>query len=355
MKKTLFAALALVSMASCSNEEVLEVAQKEAIGFENAFVNNSTRSVVDPSFSSTTANKMFDKFQVYGFVEGAALFGEDGTEVTGSGLGESGNWTYTETQYWIEGGKYNFSAVAPKTGWSVKANTEPSKDKVSLTVTNTDGTNDVLFACTDEIVGQAAGGNDKVAFTFNHILSKVKFSFTNKYLATNTVIRVRDIKITDAYATGDVELTSTAETNANTVISNIATWSNQASKNVTLSFGNAATTGEFEDDNIAHSTTIESYNERLLIPGQATYNVTFIVDIVVNGSVVKTYTNHTATITYNFEAGKSYDILAEITEKNIDPTNEQEPIEFTVTAINGWDNPNGSTTEVKSTVNTSGN
>ena len=38
MKKTLFAALALAFVASCSNEEVVEMAQKEAIGFDNAFI-----------------------------------------------------------------------------------------------------------------------------------------------------------------------------------------------------------------------------------------------------------------------------------------------------------------------------
>ena len=68
MKKTLFAALALVAMASCSNEEVLEVAQKEAIGFENAFVNNSTRSVVDPS---KTATDFHSAFKVFAFVDSA--------------------------------------------------------------------------------------------------------------------------------------------------------------------------------------------------------------------------------------------------------------------------------------------
>ena len=112
MKKTLFAALALVSMASCSNEEVLEVAQKEAIGFENAFVNNSTRSVSDPSYAS---NKMFNNFKVYGFVNGSALWAE-GEDVTGPTT-----WTYANTQYWINGANYTFHAVAPATGWTKTA------------------------------------------------------------------------------------------------------------------------------------------------------------------------------------------------------------------------------------------
>ena len=352
MKKTLFAALALVSMASCSNEDVLEVAQKEAIGFENAFVNNSTRSMYDPSFSSAENGKMFSNFQVYGFVADSDLFGADGTTVSGSGLGANGNWTYTETQYWINGAKYNFAAVAPATGWVVKNGTTTTKNQVTLVVTN-DGENDVLYAHSGEITGQASD-NAKVAFTFNHILSKVKFSFKNSYNASNTKIRVRDIKIIDAYKEGKVVLSSQTATNDETLSSGVATWSEQSKKELVLNFGNAATSAVDAEENIAVNGTIESYNELLLIPGQDTYNVTFIVDVVVDDVVVKTYENHKATINHNFVAGLSYDINAEITSMNIDTDdpNGQESIQFTVTAINDWDNPNGSTTDINASVNT---
>ena len=82
MKKTLFAALALAFVASCSNEEVVEMAQKEAIGFDDAFINNSTRSTIDPSYTETN---MFVDFGVYGFVEGSTLFNnvnEDTTSIS---------------------------------------------------------------------------------------------------------------------------------------------------------------------------------------------------------------------------------------------------------------------------------
>ena len=333
MKKTLFAALALAFVASCSNEEVVEMAQKEAIGFDNAFINNSTRSMNDPSLTLDGTNKLAN-FQVYGFVADSHLFGADGTEVSKSGNA----WTYTETQYWIKDAKYNFAAVAPVTdgGWVVKE--EPSKNSVTLTVTNTNGTNDVLYAHSGEITGQAPNQNNPVAFTFNHIMSKVKFSFLNSYNASNTEIRVREIKITDSYETCDVTLASTAQTTDQTVSSTIATWATlSGDKNVTLDFGNASTiAADNTESNIGIGKEMESYNERLLIPGQATYNVTFIVDIVVDGDVIATYDNHTATVTHNFVAGYAYDIKATIDEKNIDPENEQQAIQFTVTAINDW-------------------
>jgi uncharacterized lipoprotein YajG len=46
MKKLFMIGLAATAMlASCSNDETMEMAQQKAIGFSNAFVNNGTRSI----------------------------------------------------------------------------------------------------------------------------------------------------------------------------------------------------------------------------------------------------------------------------------------------------------------------
>lgn len=350
MKKTLFAALALAFVASCSNEEVVEMAQKEAIGFDNAFVNNSTRSVSDPSI---TADNLKD-FALYGFVESDkttdAAFLFDGVTVnktiTNSELSQ--DWKYENTQYWIKDAIYNFSAVAPLTDakWE---KTFADKTGVKLSFEN-EGTQDLLYAQSQANIKGVASNNQPVEFTFNHILSKVKFSFKNNYNASASTIRVKDIKITDAYKNGNVELTV-----------NSTSWS-RSETNLELNFGmatdNEATTDAKESVEVAYAynNTYESQNERLLIPNTSendkdTYKVEFTVDLLVSGTVIKTY-NHTATVEFKPEPGKSYDILAVINAENIDPTTSQEPIEFTVTSINEWDNPNGSTTDVDATVNT---
>ena len=76
--KKLFTILAVAAtLVSCAKEDVVREAAREAIGFDNAFVENSTRSVNDPSFD---ADNMFSDFAVYGFVEGATLF--DGVKVS---------------------------------------------------------------------------------------------------------------------------------------------------------------------------------------------------------------------------------------------------------------------------------
>lgn len=327
MKKTLLLVAAAVALVACSNEETVRQSAPEAIGFDNAFVENSTRSVNDPSFD---ADNMFSDFAVYGFVEGAVLF--DGTAVSKSinNTDLSSEWKYAGTQYWIAGANYNFNAVAPLTdgGWTKTAAT---KDATTLAFTN-DGTTDLLYAYA-AAEGQAEN-NQPVAFTFRHTLSKVKFSFENAYNASNATIRVKDVKITDAYKTGNVVL------NNNTV------WSDQTGT-LELSFGNAATTAVDAEEAYEYNKTVESYNELFMIPGagptevdsKKTYTVTFTVDLLVSGTVVKSY-EHTINAEFAPEAGKSYDLKATIDAENIDPDHAQEPIEFTVNALPDWGTTN---------------
>lgn len=328
MKKILFALCAVATFASCSKSEVLSFDQ-EAIGFDNAFVDNATRSVEDPSFANT-AEKMFTDFAVYGFVEGASVF--NGIKV-GKGItnGElTSEWKYSGTQYWIADANYDFYAVAPFTGdWAIKTGTTPTDTGATITFTNNNGTQDLLYAGIEERLGLASG-NTAIALTFNHILSKVKFSFVNGYNATSTTIRVKDIKITNAWSTADAAL------------SNSVAWSNHQSDNVVIAFGNATddqSTNDKEavaDVSYAYNNTYESYYERFVIPAPSKeWNITFTVDLLVSGQVIKSY-NHTAKLTTAFDPGKAYDIAATITAANIDPTTSQEPIEFTAT-MNNWD------------------
>lgn len=334
MKKTILAVAALVAvgMTSCNNDEEL-LQGNEAIGFSNVFVDNSTRSFSDPSY---TNSNLFKDFAVYGFVKNATLF--NGNQVTGSGVNE--DWTYEGTQYWIAGANYNFAAIAPMTdGRWENASCTLVDNKVTTTLSFTNnGTTDLLYSNPATIQGKVSG-NDKVKFTFNHLLSKVKFSFKNNY-ASNATIKVSNIKINNAYETGTVTL----------IGADSIAWTKQTSSLLELNFG-AATDDESTDNKegadvaFGFGKTYESLNERLLIPSQradgenAGYKVTFTVDLLISGTLVKQY-SHTAYVNHEFVAGHSYDIVAEINAENIDPEKKQEPIEFTVTSISGWGEPN---------------
>ena len=334
MKKIFIAVLALAAVAACNKSEIVSVSEANAIAFDNAFVDNATKSVNDPSFTNTN---LFTDFAVYGFVEGAVLF--DGTQVS-KGI-ENGDlksdWKYAGTQYWIAGANYNFNAVAPMTngGWTMTA-----ADATSTTLSFTNnGTTDLLYALTAQ-QGKVSG-NEKVAFSFRHVLSKVKFSFENAYNATNATIKVKDIVITNPHKT------------ANVVLTDATAWSgNAAADDFSLAFGMAtddeATTATKENTEVAYAfgKTYESQNERFLIPSEEySYNVTFKVVLLVSGEEIKTYT-HNVTAKFAPVAGNSYDIKAVINAANIDPDHAQEPIEFTVNTLPGWDTATGVATGV---------
>lgn len=342
MKKILIALCAVATLASCTKNEVLSYDQ-EAIGFDNAFVDNSTRSVKDPSFSTSN---MFSDFAVFGFVEGASVFDgvrvSKGGDITNTELKQ--NWKYSGTQYWIAGANYAFYAIAPFSGdWDIKVDstTTPTPTPIAtatgatITFTNDDGTQDLLYAGIVARKGEASG-NAAVALTFNHILSKVKFSFVNDYNATSATICVRDIKITNAYNTAEAALASGAA------------WDEHDGA-VEIAFGNATTDDDYAEYvlpaggenalanfDYASGNTVESYYERFVIPAPSKeWNIKFTVDLLVSGKLIKTY-NHTATLTTSFEPGKAYDITATIDATNIDPATSQEPIEFTAT-MNDWE------------------
>lgn len=329
MKKIFIAVLALAAVAACNKSEIVSVSEGNAIAFDNAFVDNATKSVNDPSITKATLND----FAVYGFVQDAVLF--DGTTVsktiTNNELKKS-EWKYEGTQYWIAGAQYNFNAVAPKTngGWE---KTEATSAATKLSFTN-NGTTDLLYASVAK-EGKVSG-NDVVAFSFRHVLSKVKFSFENAYNATNATIKVKDIVITNPHKT------------ANVVLTDATAWSGNAVANdFTLAFGMAtddeATTATKENTEVAYAfgKTYESQNERFLIPSEEySYNVTFKVVLLVSGEEIKTYT-HNVTAKFAPVAGNSYDIKAVINAANIDPDHAQEPIEFTVNTLLGWDTATG--------------
>ena len=341
MKKIFVAMLALAAATACSNDELVSVNQ-EAIAFDNAFINNSVRSVVDPSLTAST----LADFQVYGYVEGQPLFNAEDNGVTvyknGGSLTQDQyagqaktDWKYEGTQYWIAGAKYNFAAVAPVTDQNWEKTTA-SKDGVTLSFTN-NGIQDLLYAQSEEIEGKTVG-NNAVAFTFRHLLSKVKFSFKNGYNASNATIKVYDITINNAYESANVALNATSTTWSD--------WAQNDTTPLTLEFGAATADDTNTAAAYAYNTTLESYNELFLIPGAITggYEVSFKVALLVSGTQIGDPYEHTIHTPDTFVpvAGNSYDITAEITASNIDPEHSQEAIEFTVTKIEDWTENNTS-------------
>lgn len=328
MKKIFLIGLTAAAMlASCSNDETVEMAQQKAISFSNAFVNNGTRSIVDPSFTTTSLND----FAVYGFTQNGQIF--DGVKVSKGGTASTG-WSYDNVQYWVPGNTYTFGAIAP---YSVAGNvsnvtlpTGATKVEMKVAFTNTDADQvDLLHAEPAQITDVTATYTTPVSMTFNHQLSKVKFSFQNSVGAGYNV-KVSNVKITDAYEKGTLTVGATENT-----------WSNQTDKALVLNFGNVVADGATADEAavIANAATLESYNEKLMIPmvSSATYTVTFTVELFKDNVPLGTY-NHTVQIkNVEFKLGYCYDFKATLTHENIvNPENPLKPIEFKVDGITDW-------------------
>ena len=327
MKKIFLIGLTAAAMlASCSNDETVEMAQQKAIGFSNAFVNNGTRSVVDPSFTTSTLSD----FAVYGFTQNGQIF--NGEKVSKGGAASTG-WSYDNVQYWVPGNTYTFGAIAPHSAANVSDVKLPegaTKVEMKVAFTNTDANQvDLLHAEPAQITGVTASYTEPVSMTFNHQLSKVKFSFENTVGAGYNVI-VKDVKIKDAYANGTLTVAATKNT-----------WGGQTNNNLELNFGNVVADGATADEAavIAYTKTLESYNEKLMIPmrSSAIYTVTFTVELFKDNVPLGTY-NHTVQIkNVEFKLGYCYDFKATLTHENIvDPENPLKPIEFKVDGITDW-------------------
>lgn len=329
MKKTLLAILATVAMVACSNDEIVREAAPEAIGFDNAFVENSTRA------NDLTAGN-FD-FGVYGSVINSQ--NQQGMIFTNQLVAANG--TYSPLQYWIAGATYNFVAFAPyQTGdnatWKYVPTVTTAAENGTITFDNAKAraNQDFLFATANKTTAATLTATPgKVGFTFDHVLSRVRFTFTNGFTSGGNIkLLVTDVHITDAYKEGKMAVPATTWT--------VEAGTNNENKQLNIDFNDVLKAeGSSETDARLAEGMTSSTEHFYLIPANASYNVTFTVALYQAGVLVDTY-DRTATLSYNMQPGYSYDIKATLSPSNTSDEGEIFPIEFQVTGVNGWTNAN---------------
>lgn len=323
MKKQLFfVACAALALASCSEKETVEMPDSAAIGF-GTFVDNATRGG-----ELTTDN--LPSFYVFGRAgENNPIF--DNTPVTKSG----DNWKYSPERYWEQGKVYDFVAYAPALGEGA-GTVAPSTDYTKIEFTDfVQGDGDANL---DLIVANINGVNvtdpaqmQTQMFTFNHILSMVKFTFESGF-GDGVTLTINDVKLNGANSKGSY-------TND--------TWAPATPAVTSQSYTLVAASGE--DKNATVSTKAET-DGVIVIPQTLTADavtVTFKVKATyADGSFVAgvdgTY-DVTATLpsTQAWEKGNRYNYTAVLTAENTqdpdDPTTLH-PIEFGLTSVTGWNN-----------------
>ena len=303
-----------MSLVACMQDEVQTVNQSRMISFDNMFVENATRAE-DPS---TTWESIQD-FNVWGFMDAP-----DGYVFKGDKVWRSGSvWTYENPQYWMPEHTYYFAAVSPaeSANWQL-AEAPNTYGPGTLTFTNVEGIEDLLYAATSVTTPdytQLAAGMDAVSLQFNHLLSKVKFTFKNGFTTDNMKVAVKNIKMT-APAGGSINL----------AVENW--WDNDDwtlnGEDVILNFGEVATLAMGEKN--------ECTSERLTIPVDKAHNYTVSFDIEVYvgdlTDAALTTTKVTDLTGVALEMGKAYNFSAEINPENL----HLPSIEFSVEEVKGW-------------------
>ena len=326
MKKVFLMAVAAVAMlASCSNDETTGKAVKgNAIQFDG-FVNKSVKGA-----ANDINNTNFTSFQVWGLMSKGEQTGHPfiGTTVTKSGS----DWTYTTPVYWENGYNYSFVAIAPAGFGTFNAPTTVGQYG-SIDFENGEGTTDLIYDIDDYYVTTAVSTEGQcpgpINFTFNHLLSRVKFEFKNA-MDDGSTINVTDVTITNA------------NTKATATLGATATWA-LADDNApaALNFGDVLL--DAEASGYAAGAAKET-DHKYMIPATSAdqkYVVTFTVTRNHSG-VTDLYPHEVEIPAVTMEQGKSYKFTAELNAQNItggdpdDPDNPQLcPIQFTAT-VSDW-------------------
>lgn len=333
MKKIILATLAAAALVACAKEDVVVASKGEAIAFNNAFVDNTTKAI-DPS--TTTDNLM--GFQVYGTTEGdhddakiVNIFNNvsvANAKYTGEyTVGTSWKYAATYTQYWVDGNTYNFAAVANAADGAVEVDGYGMPSTITYDATNQQ---DLLYAVTPFGKYTKDVSDKEVSFTFNHLLSKAVFSFTNttdKTTDTGYFYTVKDIKISGIGQTADYDVAST-------------TWGVPATSytvDAPLVFGNivetiAASVAGTDATHVDEEESWLSNYERLLIPGTYDVTITCTISLYLNeekdSQLVDKIDYETTLTDFTFQKGYAYKFNLAAGLEDV--------ITFTVTKVEDW-------------------
>ena len=321
MKKLFFFALTGVAaiLASCTKTETVEIPDSRAINFSGAYIGNAVETRAQDNPENIT-DASITEFIVYGGYNGTMTDVFDAESVTGT---SGGSWTYTNTEYWVDGETYNFAAYAPAAVSSVATVAANNANKaLSFTnfTSNASNQNDLLYAHkTVPTVNPSTQG--EVTFNFDHALSKIHFTFTN---AIDGKLTIEGFKFYGMNSQGDYTYNTSAMEwgNIDTPIEGTAPFTATVSEIAAV--GGTATAGDF-----------------LVIPQNVTASamtVTFTATFTNNsGDEVLTDKPVTATLPEaTWAPGQCYNYNLNITMNVIDPDGSLKPIVFSDPVVTAW-------------------
>lgn len=329
MKKSLMmlGAVAMV-LASCTNEEVLNVSDSRTIGFD-AFVGNVTKGdVKDTDFAK------FWVFGTYGNTTNAFY-----TNIAVED--KSGVWTPEKVAYWKANTDHYFAAYADGTNQLATGVAFDATTGTNGTLKFTDyavGENDLVadVATKDNWDGNAEPS--KVDFTFKHLLSKVKFTFTTG-AADDYVMKIENLKIVAKEGTSPIVKASCDFTGS---IDGL-TWTASQQDG----------TGEYTYATLEDCAGGTNNTEKYVIPQNNALTVSFDITFTDKaGTEIASKDGVTGDLTISNEtawkAGNVYNYQVKI---NPDDVNDQlKTIEFDNISVDDWENATNQPDEIQEVI-----
>lgn len=195
MKRSLFLlGMAAAALSSCTNEDVVDVAQNRTIRFDT-FVNNNTRAVTEV----TTEN-----------LSSYYLFGKYGDATGNYSVLVFDNEPSSAIAYWTANKYYAFGAYANGNGNQIdNATFDANTGKLTFPGYTPDDEKDLVAATARAEAGADVTNKDAVPLQFAHMLSQVKFTFKTK-VADSYTIKISDLKF-NAINTADGSYSKTTE------------------------------------------------------------------------------------------------------------------------------------------------
>lgn len=291
MKKSLFMmGVAVAALSSCTQSEVLNVADNNVIKFENAYVGKATRA------ATVLDNSNFGSFYVYGY-DGADDIFENVNVFKGDGTA----WGYDILVEYAEDKTYTFAAYSDGgttkgTGQLATGVTFSTTPATTLGITGytTTYNKDLIVSFSHNNIDDA---NAPVAFTFKHALAQVKFTIQSA-LGDENKIAISNFSVTGFADNANLTYTM-GESHEVDAIS----WSSTS----------ATKTIDALDNNVA-TTSNSAYGTYVVIPQTvATLKMTFDATLYKADGTKVEKKDMTATISsQEFKAGYRYNFIATI-------------------------------------------
>lgn len=225
-------AAAAAALAGCAQNEVIDIPQTRAIGFD-PYVGNTTRAAAKDTDLSALKAEGAGFIVLGGYEDGQTYVPVfDGTNETGSHITwNKSSWEYSPINYWLESKTYKFVAYAPAElqkddlfDIDYADNKLKMKDGGTFTA---DGETDLVVAegkPQGYLVAAEPVQMEPVGFKFYHALSKVKFTFINGWRNAVT-LKITNIKLSNVKDTGSLTTSGTMAQGSDKI--QLSAWSGQ--------------------------------------------------------------------------------------------------------------------------------